>query len=93
MAGWMSSATIVAALAKHKDLQLVLSLGDQLDPNQLGPVPNNAIIVKRAPQLELLKQTTVCIAHAGLNTVLGPLPAKQSGVGRRNLNELIEGLS
>jgi hypothetical protein len=50
MAGWMSSATIVAALTKHKDLQLVLSLGDQLDPNQLGPVPNNAIIVKRAPE-------------------------------------------
>jgi zeaxanthin glucosyltransferase len=89
----MSFRTIVAGLAKHKDFQLVLSVGDQVDPNQLGPVPNNAIIVKRAPQLELLKQTTVCIAHAGLNTVLGPLPAKQSGVGRRNLNELIEGLS
>jgi len=65
--------TIVAALTKHKDLQLVLSLGDQLDPNQLGPVPNNAIIVKRAPQLELLKQTSVCITHAGLNTVLESL--------------------
>jgi len=48
--------TIVAGLAKHKDFQLVLSVGDQVDPNQLGPVPNNAIIVKRAPQLELLKQ-------------------------------------
>jgi zeaxanthin glucosyltransferase len=60
--------TIVAALAKHKDVQLVLSMGDQL-----GPVPNNAIIVKRAPQLELLKQTSVCITHAGLNTVLESL--------------------
>jgi zeaxanthin glucosyltransferase len=65
--------TIVAALAKHKDVQLVLSIGDQLDPNQLGPVPNNAIIVKRAPQLELLKQTSVSITHAGLNTVLESL--------------------
>jgi zeaxanthin glucosyltransferase len=65
--------TIVAALAKHKDLQLVLSVGDQVDPEQLGPVPNNAIIVKRAPQLELLKQTSVCITHAGLNTVLESL--------------------
>jgi zeaxanthin glucosyltransferase len=64
---------IVAGLAKHKDVQLVLSIGDQLDPNQLGPVPNNAIIVKRAPQLELLKQTSVCITHAGLNTVLESL--------------------
>ncbi len=65
--------TIVAGLAKHKDLQLVLSIGDQLDPEQIGPVPNNAIIVKRAPQLELLKQTSVCITHAGLNTVLESL--------------------
>jgi zeaxanthin glucosyltransferase len=65
--------TIVAALAKHKDLQVVLSVGDQVDPMQIGPVPNNAIIVKRAPQLELLKQTEVCITHAGLNTTLESL--------------------
>jgi MGT family glycosyltransferase len=65
--------TIVAALAKHKDLQLVLSVGEQVEPQKIGPVPNNAIIVKRAPQLELLKQTSVCITHAGLNTVLDSL--------------------
>jgi MGT family glycosyltransferase len=65
--------TIVAALAKHKDVQLVLSIGDQIDPNQIGPVPSNTIIVKRAPQLDLLKQTSVCITHAGLNTVLESL--------------------
>jgi zeaxanthin glucosyltransferase len=65
--------TIVAALAKNKGLQLVLSVGDQVDPRQIGPVPNNAIIVKRAPQLELLKRASVCITHAGLNTVLESL--------------------
>src|SRR4029077_4692054 len=65
--------TIVAALAKHKDLQLVLSVGEQVDPQEIGPVPNNAIIVKQAPQLELLKQASVCITHAGLNTVLESL--------------------
>jgi zeaxanthin glucosyltransferase len=65
--------TIVAAVAKTKNLQLVLSIGDQIDPKQIGPVPNNAIVVKRAPQLELLKRATVCITHAGLNTVLESL--------------------
>jgi zeaxanthin glucosyltransferase len=65
--------TIVAAVAKHKGLQLVLSVGDQVDPDQIGPIPSNAIIVKRAPQLELLKQGSVCITHAGLNTVLESL--------------------
>jgi len=65
--------TIVAAVAKNKNLQLVLSIGDQVDPKRIGPVPNNAIVVKRAPQLELLKRATVCITHAGLNTVLESL--------------------
>jgi MGT family glycosyltransferase len=65
--------TIVAALTKHKDLQLVLSVGDRVDPEQIGPAPNNAIIIKRAPQLELLKCASVCITHAGLNTVLESL--------------------
>jgi MGT family glycosyltransferase len=64
---------IVAGVAKHKGTQLVLSIGDQLDPKQIGLVPSNAIIVKQAPQLELLKQTSVCISHAGLNTVLESL--------------------
>ena len=65
--------TIVAALAKHKNLQLVLSVGNQIDPKQIGSVPNNAIIVQQAPQLELLKKASVCITHAGLNTVLESL--------------------
>ena len=65
--------TIVAALAKRKDLQLVLSLGDQLNPKQIGPIPCNAIVVQRAPQLALLKRASVCITHAGLNTVLESL--------------------
>src|SRR5262245_11424424 len=64
---------ILAAVAKNKNLQLVLSIGDQIDPEQIGPIPKNAIVVKRAPQLELLKQATACITHAGLNTVLESL--------------------
>lgn len=63
--------TIVAALAKHKDLRLVLSVSDQIDPQQVRPAPSNAIIVKQAPQLRLRKRTSVCITHAGLNTMLG----------------------
>jgi len=61
--------TIGTALAKHNDLQLVLSVGDRVDPQQIVPAPKNAIIVQRAPQLELLKLASVCITHAGPNTV------------------------
>jgi zeaxanthin glucosyltransferase len=65
--------TIATGVAKHKGVQLVLSIGDQLEPEQIGPVPSNAIIVKRAPQLELLKLASVCITHSGVNTVLESL--------------------
>jgi zeaxanthin glucosyltransferase len=65
--------TIVAGVAKHTGTQLVLSIGDQLDPKQIGSVPSNAIIVNQTPQMELLKRTSVCITHAGLNTVLESL--------------------
>ncbi|MBV8216522.1 MAG: hypothetical protein JOZ08_25170 [Verrucomicrobia bacterium] len=52
---------------------MVLSVGDRVDPEQIVSAPKNAIIVQRAPQLELLKLASVCITHAGLNTVLESL--------------------
>ena len=64
---------IAAGVAKHKETQLVLSIGDRLNPKEIGPVPSNAIVVNHAPQLELLKRSSVCITHAGLNTVLESL--------------------
>jgi zeaxanthin glucosyltransferase len=73
--------TIVAGVAKHKGTQLVLSIGDQLDPKQIGPVTGNAIIVNQTPQLEVLKRTSVCITHAGLNTVLESLAQGVPQVG------------
>jgi MGT family glycosyltransferase len=65
--------TIAAGVAKHKETQLVLSIGDRLNPEEIGPVPSNAIVVNHAPQLELLKRSSACITHAGLNTVLESL--------------------
>lgn len=64
--------TIAAAVAE-KDAQLVMSIGSVLRPEQIGPVPRNAIVVNRAPQLELLKKASICITHAGLNSVLESL--------------------
>jgi MGT family glycosyltransferase len=64
---------IAAAVAKHKGAQLVLSIGNILGPEQIGPVPKNAIVVNHAPQLELLKKASICITHAGFNTVLEAL--------------------
>jgi zeaxanthin glucosyltransferase len=64
---------IAEADARHRNVQLVLSIGSFLDLDQIGPLPGNAVVVRHAPQLELLKGASVCITQAGLNTVLEAL--------------------
>src|SRR5215813_9549867 len=64
---------IVTAVEKRKDTQLVLSIGDHVDRKQIGSSPDNAIVVNHAPQFALLQRASVCITHAGLNTVLESL--------------------
>lgn len=41
--------------------------------DDLAPIPANTIVVRIAPQLELLKRAALCITHAGLNTALEAL--------------------
>jgi zeaxanthin glucosyltransferase len=53
--------------------QLVISLGGGLDPSVLGNLAGDPIVVRYAPQLEILKRAALVITHAGLNTVLESL--------------------
>ncbi len=89
---------IATAAAKYKDMQMVLSIGNNLDREQIGSLPSNAIVVNIAPQLELLKRAAVCITHAGCNTVLEslthgvpqvaiPIAHDQPGVAARIANQ------
>lgn len=53
--------------------QLVISLGGGLEPERLGMLRGDPIVVGYAPQLEILKRASLVITHAGLNTVLESL--------------------
>jgi len=64
---------ILEAVEPLKDVQVVLSVGKNINPDNLGPVPANTIVVRSAPQIELLKRAALCITHAGLNTTLESL--------------------
>lgn len=55
------------------DVQLVISLGGANDPESLPKLPGSPLIVKYAPQLELLKKASLTITHAGMNTTLESL--------------------
>jgi zeaxanthin glucosyltransferase len=65
--------TILEAVREFRETQVVLSVGKNLDPGELEPFPSNTIVVRSAPQTELLKRAELCITHAGLNTTLESL--------------------
>ena len=62
----------IATACAGLDAQLVLSLGSHDQRLELK-LPNAAIVVPFAPQLELLRRAALTITHAGLNTALESL--------------------
>jgi len=65
--------TILPAVGRMPEIQVVLAKGNNIDLADLGPIPPNVIVVDKAPQLKLLKRAALCITHAGLNTALESL--------------------
>lgn len=62
-----------AEACRGLDLQLVISHGGGLRPDQVTSFPGNPLVVDYAPQSELLSRAALTITHAGLNTVLDSL--------------------
>lgn len=65
--------SILGAVGRLPEAQVVLSIGNNMDPDDLGEIPANTIVVRKAPQIELLKRASLCITHAGMNTALESL--------------------
>ena len=63
----------IAAACADLNVQLVISLGGRLEPELFPDLPGNPLVVKYAPQLELLQRASLNITHAGLNTTLESL--------------------
>ncbi|MDR7009375.1 glycosyltransferase [Paraburkholderia strydomiana] len=64
---------ILTAVGQMPEIQVVLSKGANIKLAELGPIPTNVIVVDKAPQIEILKRSVMCITHAGLNTTLESL--------------------
>ena len=60
----------IATACDGLDAQLVITMGGVATPEALQNLPGSPLVVKYAPQLELLQKTTLTITHAGLNTTL-----------------------
>lgn len=64
---------MIAEACDGLDAQLVISTGNGVSPEALGQLPGNPVVVSYAPQLDLLRRSTLAVTHAGLNTVLEAL--------------------
>jgi zeaxanthin glucosyltransferase len=58
---------MIQAVSNLPQVQVVLSIGNNVNLDDLGPISSNNIAVRTAPQIELLKRTTLCITHGGLD--------------------------
>jgi MGT family glycosyltransferase len=92
--GILQTFRMIAEACAGLDLQLVISLGGGKDPALLADLPGDPVVVGYAPQLELIKRSTLTISHGGLNTALEslacgvpmvvlPVTYDQPGVGAR----------
>ena len=62
-----------AEACRNLDVQLVISHGGGLAEPETAAFPGAPLVVRYAPQLELLARAALTITHAGLNTVLDSL--------------------
>ncbi|MBC6418122.1 MAG: glycosyltransferase [Prochloron sp. SP5CPC1] len=63
----------IASACAELDVQLVISLGNSAGEESLSEWAGNPLVVRYAPQLELLQKATLTITHSGLNTTLESL--------------------
>ena len=53
----------MSAMCNGLDAQLVIPTGKGATPEELGELPGRPIVVSYAPQLELLRRSTVAVTH------------------------------
>jgi UDP:flavonoid glycosyltransferase YjiC (YdhE family) len=58
---------------RDEDITLIVTLGSQNDPGNLGPQPPNVLVHRYVPQGLLLPRCDAVVAHGGAGTTLGAL--------------------
>ena len=79
---------------KDEKLRVIMSVGEDIDFEKIGEIPNNFIVKKYVDQIAVLEVTDVFITHCGMNSVsealyfeiplvLFPQTTEQKGVANR----------
>ncbi|WP_277209542.1 macrolide family glycosyltransferase [Isoptericola croceus] len=53
----------------------VMTLGEGMDPDALGPLPDNVEVHRWVPHVAVLSRASLCLTHAGMGTVMEALRA------------------
>lgn len=80
--------------ALSADYELILSVGEQVDPAELGQLPSHVTVQQRVDQMAVLADCDAFLTHCGMNSVsealycgvplvLFPQTAEQQGVANR----------
>lgn len=84
----------IAAACEKLDVQLVIAHGGGLNAQAIKSLPGSPLVVKYAPQPDVLAHASLTITHAGMNTTLDslsygvplvaiPITFEQPGTGAR----------
>lgn len=63
---------VLAGLADHPG-DVIVTIGSELDPSELGPQPSHIHVERFIPQATVLPHVAAVISHAGSGSVLGAL--------------------
>ena len=61
--------TIIEAVGNLPQYQLILATGANPGHDSFKNVPANVLLLKHAPQLQILQRTSIFITHGGLNSI------------------------
>ncbi|WP_114853953.1 macrolide family glycosyltransferase [Brachybacterium sp. YJGR34] len=61
---------MVASSAADRPWHVVLAVGDEVDPESIGPVPGNVEVHSRVPQLAVLRHARAFVTHAGMGSTM-----------------------
>lgn len=81
---------------KNTDYQVIMSVGNLVDINDFGPIPENISVITHVDQIAVLKKADVFVSHCGMNSVseslyfevplvMLPQTTEQKGVAERVL--------
>ncbi|MFC8827305.1 macrolide family glycosyltransferase [Streptomyces sp. NPDC057137] len=71
--GWPEFFSLAIKAFADSEWDVVMAVGDHIDPAELGEVPANFEVARHVPQLDVLRHARVFLTHAGMNSTMESL--------------------